>query len=148
MPAGAASFPFWAPFWIPALAAPAVFERGGACVSALFPVPYLAGLADAVVYAHDASFAGAVRATEKLPARLHPMTNNSAIAVSAMRRQRVNGAFKAIKIVGDVIDHDFQQFVVFISANFASNHNFSFQHCDSAALRPPSLPSAIIIGCG
>lgn len=59
-----------------------------------------------------------MRATEEGPARFKSMPDDAAAAMSALRRQFMDGAFEAIEIMGDAVDHHFQRLVVFIAAAF------------------------------
>src|SRR4051794_26237062 len=68
---------------------------------------------------------GAVGAAKKRATRFDAVTDNFAAAVVALRSQSVNGAFKRIKVSGNAVDDDLQIFVVFVSANLASVHNFN-----------------------
>ncbi len=60
-----------------------------------------------------------MRATKERAARLHAMADDAAPAMAALRRQRVNCAFKAIEIMRNAVHHDFDRFVVFVAATFA-----------------------------
>src|SRR5690349_948671 len=77
----------------------------------------------------------------------------------AFRRQGMNGAFETIEIVRNTIDHNFESFIVFVSADFAFIHKQLFVirvRCpdlvsgfpwppgssDPARLRPRPLPRA------
>jgi hypothetical protein len=71
----------------------------------------------------DAFFVGAVGTAIEHAIRFDAMPDNLAIAMVALRSQRMNGALKAIKEMGFTIPDDFDGFVVIISANFALNHN-------------------------
>ena len=81
------------------------------------------------MYGRYAFFMRAMGTTEKISAGLDTMANNLAVAMIALRRQRVNRAFKAIKIVGDARYYDFQRFVVVITANFTACHNCFLTDC-------------------
>jgi hypothetical protein len=80
------------------------------------------------VDAQHACFVGTMRATVKRTAGFHTMSNDFAVAVLAFRSERMNGAFEAIKIMGNAVYHDFQRFVVIVSADFTSRHIYSFVH--------------------
>src|SRR5438067_13186722 len=77
------------------------------------------------MHSHDTFFAGAVRATKEIAARLYAVANDSTPAVATLRGQAMNSAFETIIIMGNAIDDDLDQFVIFVSADFASVHNSS-----------------------
>lgn len=58
-------------------------------------------------------------AAEKRPAGFKSVPDNSASAMSALGRQRVDRAFEAIEVTRNAIDDDFQRLVVIIAAAFA-----------------------------
>ena len=60
--------------------------------------------------------------TEDLCVRFDAVADDTAIAMRANRRQRVNCAFEAIKDVALSAYDDFKRLVVFVLANFASRH--------------------------
>jgi hypothetical protein len=63
-----------------------------------------------------------VDAAEDLSVGFHAVPDDSAVAVRADRRQRVDRAFEAIECVMlSGYDH-FKRFVIFIFANFACSH--------------------------
>ena len=68
----------------------------------------------------DAFVLGAMRAAIHHPARFDSMADNPASAVAAFRSQFVDGALKAIKVMGNAVRQYFQRFVVLIAANFTS----------------------------
>ena len=75
----------------------------------------------------------AVNAAIDLPIGFHAVSNDSAVAVRADRRQRVDRAFEAIEcVMFPGYDH-FKRLVIFILANFACSHTQFFRA--SAALR-------------
>lgn len=47
------------------------------------------------------------------------VADNAAAAVGATRGERMNGALETIEIVRNAVGHDFQRFVILISAYFA-----------------------------
>lgn len=57
---------------------------------------------------------------------LNPVPDDFAIAMLAARRQCVNGALEAIKIVRFASNSNFQRLIVVISANFTFVHNNPF----------------------
>jgi hypothetical protein len=65
-----------------------------------------------------------VGATINIAASLHAVADDLAAAVLALWRERVNGAFKAIKVTRNAIVDYFQRLIVFISTNFTL-HNIS-----------------------
>jgi hypothetical protein len=60
-----------------------------------------------------------VNAAEDLSVCFDTVTDDSAIAVGANRRQRVDCAFEAIEGVTLSTHNDFKRLVVFVFANFA-----------------------------
>lgn len=72
--------------------------------------------------AADAGFAGTMRAAIKGALRLDAVADDFAIAVLAFWGERVNCAFKAVKIVRLPHDGDLQRFVVIVPANFTFVH--------------------------
>src|SRR5262245_56946204 len=66
-----------------------------------------------------------VRATLVLAARLHPVTDDPAFAVTAHRRQRMNCALEAVEDVRLRADRHRERLVVFIAANFSGSHGGS-----------------------
>ena len=64
----------------------------------------------------------AMSAAIKVSRSFNAMTYNSAAAMLAFRRERMNSAFEAIEIMGDAVNHDFQRLVVLIAAYFALSH--------------------------
>jgi hypothetical protein len=66
--------------------------------------------------------ARAVDTTEDLSVRFDAMADDTAIAVWANRRQRVNCALEAIEGVTLSANHDFKRLVIFVLANFACRH--------------------------
>jgi hypothetical protein len=70
----------------------------------------------------DAFCVRAMRAAVNASCCLYTMTNDFAVAMAALWRQGMNGAFEAVEISGDTIDNNFQVLVVFVSANFALMH--------------------------
>jgi len=71
---------------------------------------------------HHSFFVGAMSAAINVSAGLHAMSNNPASAVLALWRERVDGTFEAIEIMGNPIHHDLDRFVVLVSANFTRTH--------------------------
>jgi hypothetical protein len=72
-----------------------------------------------VVYCHDAGMMRAIRAAIKTVMRFNAMANDFAAAVLAFRGQRVNRAFKTVKIVRDAVLDDLHRFVIIVFADFA-----------------------------
>jgi hypothetical protein len=70
------------------------------------------------------AFAGAVRAAEHLPAGFHPMPDDLASAVLALRRHHRNRAFEAVEHVGLAVFPQLKRFVVIVAAQFAFSHRF------------------------
>jgi hypothetical protein len=67
----------------------------------------------------------AVGAAEDLPARLHTMADNPAVAVGAAWSQGMDSAFEAVKSVLLSVHHDLERLVIFIAADFALGHEVS-----------------------
>ena len=61
-------------------------------------------------------------ATEDLSVLFDTVADDSAVAVRANRRQRVDCAFEAIEGVTLSGHNDFKRLVVFVLANFACSH--------------------------
>jgi hypothetical protein len=72
---------------------------------------------------HHSLFLRAMGATIKIASRFDAMADDFAAAMFARRGLRMDGAFKAVVIMGDAVDDDFQILVVFVSANFALGHD-------------------------
>ena len=60
--------------------------------------------------------------TEDFSVRFDAVTDDTAIAVRANRRQRVNCALEAIKGAAFSAHDDFKRLVIFVLANFACRH--------------------------
>ena len=61
----------------------------------------------------------AIGATIKTPMRFNAVADNFAAAMLAFRRQRVNRAFKTIKVVRDAVLDDLDRLVIIVFADFA-----------------------------
>ncbi len=61
---------------------------------------------------------GAVSAAIKCSAHFNAVTNDLAIAMIASGCQGMDRAFKAIEVMRDAVDYNFQRLVIFIPANF------------------------------
>ena len=70
----------------------------------------------------------AIDATVNFPVLLDPVSNDTAIAVRAMRRQRVNRAFETVERVMLALHHHLERFVIFVFANFACRHITNVSH--------------------
>ena len=68
-----------------------------------------------------------MNATEDLSVRLDAVADDTAIAVRANRRQRVNCALEAIEGVALSGHYDFKRLVIFVFANFAYRHTEIFR---------------------
>ena len=68
-----------------------------------------------------------------LPVGFHTVTDDSAFAVRADRRQRVDRALEAIECVMFAGYYHFKRLVIFVFTNFACSHTQLFRA--SAALR-------------
>jgi len=77
---------------------------------------------DAVFQFHFASRSRAVDTAENLPVGFNAVSDDSAVAMRANRRQRVDCALKAIEGVMLPANDDFKRLVIFIFANFACSH--------------------------
>jgi hypothetical protein len=64
----------------------------------------------------------AVDTTKDLPIRFDAMSDDTAIAVRAHRRQGVDSALEAIKDVALSVHDDFKRLVIIVFANFACRH--------------------------
>ena len=60
--------------------------------------------------------------TEDLSVRFDAVADDTAIAVCANRRQRVDCALKAVEGVALSAHDNFKRFVIFVLANFACRH--------------------------
>ena len=60
--------------------------------------------------------------TEDFSVRLDAVADDTAVAVGANRRQRVDRALEAIKGVTFSAHDDFKRLVIFVLANFACRH--------------------------
>jgi hypothetical protein len=78
---------------------------------------------------------GTVRAAEEIAPCFNAMTDNITAAMLACGGKCVYGAFEAVEIARDTVYENFQGFVVFIAANFASVHIFSFIQSRFSRLR-------------
>ncbi|HJU12255.1 MAG TPA: hypothetical protein VJ728_15330 [Candidatus Binataceae bacterium] len=65
---------------------------------------------------------GAVGATEYLAALLHPMTDNTAVAMSASRSHCVNSTFEAVESHRPAILRNLEGLIVFVAAKIAFSH--------------------------
>src|SRR5262249_19523677 len=109
------------PFCTPGRVAAVAF---GAVAGALFFDPL--SRVSAVVHGGNALLVGTMSAAEETAAGFHAVADNLAAAMFTLGRERMNRAFEAIEITRDSGHHDFQRFVVFVAADFASVHIFSF----------------------
>ena len=78
------------------------------------------------MHRQHALFMRAMSAAVEAAAGLHPVANNFAATVLAFRGQGVNRAFETVEIMGNPVYHNFNGFVVLVSANFTSLHILSF----------------------
>ena len=62
-----------------------------------------------------------MRAAEEGASGFDAVADDSAAAVTALRRKRVNGAFEAIEIARNAVDENLDRLVVFVAATFASS---------------------------
>ena len=61
---------------------------------------------------------GAVRATKDCSACFNTVADDPAAAMGAFGSQFVDGAFEAVEVMRDAIDHYFERFIVIIAAAF------------------------------
>jgi hypothetical protein len=72
-----------------------------------------------------------MRATVERPIAFHTVADHLAAAVSALRRQRMNGTLKTIENMGTSLQCDFKRLVILVSTSFTSGHGISpFQISD------------------
>jgi hypothetical protein len=76
-------------------------------------------LVRAVFEAGDAFVRGAMSAAIHLATGFVAVTDDAATTMSALRREHMDGALKAIEIMGDAIADDLDRFVVFVSTALA-----------------------------
>jgi len=65
---------------------------------------------------------GATNATENSAALLYAVTDHATAAMSAGRRQRVDGAFERVKDVLVTVQRHGERFVVIVAAHVAFRH--------------------------
>jgi hypothetical protein len=53
------------------------------------------------------------------PAGFHSMPNDAAAAMTAFRREGMNGAFETVEVMRDAILNNFERFVIFVAAHLA-----------------------------
>jgi hypothetical protein len=82
-----------------------------------------------VVHCRHAFFVRAVSTTIHIAASFHAVADYLAATMLALGRERMNGAFKAIKVPRDAIVDYFQRLIVFIPTNFTLHNNFSSLDC-------------------
>src|SRR6185436_13248252 len=82
-------------------------------------------------------FFGAMRATEERTARFDAVADDFAAAMTALRRQRMNGAFKTIEVVRNAVHHNFDRFVIFVAARFAGRAAVSIAATQRRLIRLP-----------
>jgi hypothetical protein len=78
-----------------------------------------------IVGAHDTAHLGTMGAAVDRVAGLNAVADDTAIAMSAFGRERVDRAFEAVECVGVALDDDVERFVVIVSANLAACHGIS-----------------------
>jgi hypothetical protein len=79
---------------------------------------------------------------KKGAARFDPVPDDFASTMITIGCQGMDGAFKAIKVVGNAVVHDLHGFIVFVSANLAFVHNFP------SLVTHPNLRSCGLFACG
>jgi hypothetical protein len=79
-------------------------------------------LLSAVLQLSCAGLACAVDTTEDLSVRLDAVADDTAVAVRANRRQRMDRTFEAVESVTLSAHDDFKRLVIFVLANFACRH--------------------------
>ena len=72
-----------------------------------------------------AFFVGAMGAAIIAPAAFHAVADDFAPAMFTFRGQRMDRAFKAIKVPGDAIDEHLDGLIVFVPADFTFVHTAS-----------------------
>ena len=77
---------------------------------------------DAVLQLRCAGRACAVDTTEDLSVRFDAVADDTAVAMGAYRRQRVDRALEAIENVTLTAHDHFKRLVIFVLANFAFGH--------------------------
>jgi hypothetical protein len=77
---------------------------------------------DAIFQVRLSAASRTIHAAENLSACFNTMTNDSAVAMSAHRRERVDCTLEAIEDVMLPSNNYFERLVVFIFANFACWH--------------------------
>ena len=60
-----------------------------------------------------------MRAAEERAACFEAVADDSASAVAALGRERVDGAFETVEVVRNAVDENFNRLVVFVAATFA-----------------------------
>jgi len=68
----------------------------------------------------------AIRTAEKRATRLDSVSDDFAPAMRTFRSQSMDGAFKAVEIMGNTIDNNLQVLVVIISTDLTAVHDSSF----------------------
>jgi hypothetical protein len=89
------------------------------------PFPDL--LLRAVLQGSDPFLVSAMGAAKEGAGDLDAVPDDRAIAMLAMGRQGMDGAFEAIEVMRVAVDDDLDGFVIFISADFTAHHKFSLQ---------------------
>lgn len=82
---------------------------------------HLAGggsLIGAIMHGGHAFVVGAIRAAKKVAPGFHTVADDSAAAVLAFWRERVNGTFETIEVMRDPVHQDLDGLVVIVAANF------------------------------
>lgn len=68
----------------------------------------------------------AMSAAEDGPVGLDPVPHDTAAAMFASRRQRVDRTFEAVERVGRSGHHHIERFIVFVATDFARFHDATF----------------------
>jgi len=76
-------------------------------------------------------------AAKKLAAGFGAVADDFAAAVLALRRERMNGALKAVKVMGDAVHDHLDRFVILVSTNLTTPHN------PPSLLEPTETSSAV-----
>src|SRR3954470_4249696 len=64
-------------------------------------------------------------AAKQLATGFGAVADDFAAAVLALRRERMNGALKAVKVMGDAVHDHLDRFVILVSTNLTTPHNSS-----------------------
>jgi len=91
---------------------------GAALAASFFAISCLCPVMDG----RYAFFVGTMSTAIKISTRFNSMADDLAATVLALRRQHLDGAFKAIEVMRNAIYDYFQRLIIFVAANFTSAH--------------------------